>query len=345
MSETLPAQPPPDQSAPANEPAPAAESPSAGEPALALNPRWLTLRTWLLRAQAVLVVGAALLSILFYLRLPSSLPSEADYQRLAESLASQAAPGDAVLLDPHWAERARLFVKGIPILNFGRNPTREDLASLRRLFVLSAPELPRSDRAETFERLESMKFRRTGEPTEFGNLSLTLFENSAVEVPSFDFTSEVAKARVFVRRPDGSEELCPRAGDRHPCKRAGWMNVGAEIKEIAFKPYRCIWAHPAGHEPLVIEYSDVPLGKELRVLAGIVGQIAFRTERYQPVTLAVKVDGELLTSVVVPPGEPGERRSTVGTGRFAGGRHRVSFEVSTPDPAMRHFCFGAGSFP
>ncbi|HCF61085.1 MAG TPA: hypothetical protein DFS52_24200, partial [Myxococcales bacterium] len=326
-------------------PAPAVEPLSAGEPVLAQDPRWRLTRTWLLRAQAALVIGAALLSLLFYFCLPSTLPSEADYQQLAESLASQASRGDAVLLDPHWAERARLYVKGIPVLNFGRDPTREDLAAFHRLFVLSAPELPRSDREETFERLEAMKFRRAGEPTRFGKLSLALFESSAVETPSFDFTSEVAQARVFIRRADGSEELCPRSGERHPCKRAGWLNVGAEIKEIAFKPYRCLWAHPVGTEPLVVEYTGVPLGKELRVLAGIVGQIAFRTERYQPVTLAVKVDGELVTSLVVPPGEPGERRSTVGTERFAGGRHKVSFEVSTPDASMRHFCFDAGVYP
>ena len=301
-------------------------------------------RVLLLRAEAALVLVAALLSLLFYLRLPSTLPAQQDYEAVARRITAQAGPGDAVLLDPHWAERIRLLVADVPILNLARNPTREDLAGYARLFVLSLPALPRSDRAGTFALLEQLRFRRAGDPEPFGNLSLALFENTGVERPSFDFTAEIARARVYIRRPDGSEELCPRRGDRHPCPRASWIDVGAELKEIAFKPYRCLWAHPAGAEPLVIEYADVPIGPELRLLAGIVGQIAFRRERYAPVSLEVKIDGERLTELVVPPGEPGERRRTVRTGRFEGGRHTVQFEVSARDPGMRHFCFAAGIY-
>jgi hypothetical protein len=301
-------------------------------------------RSLLLRAEAAAVLVAALLSIIFYLRLPSALPSQEDYQAVAARVDSLAGEGDAVLLDPWWAERARLFVKRLPVLDLGRKPSREDLAGYRRLFVLSLPELPRSDRAATFRRLESLGFSRSAEPEQHGSLSITIFENRSRELPSFDFTAQVADARVYIRRPDGSEEICPRRGARHPCPRASWIDVGAETKEIAFKPYRCVWAHPAGREPLVVEYSDVLLGKELRVLGGIVGQIAFRTEHYGTTLLDVKIDGAPVGSLTFPPGEPGERRRAIDTSQLAGTRHTVQLEISASNPDMRHFCFDAGVY-
>lgn len=322
----LPPPPPPPE-------APAAPAP----PSLA--------RTLLLRGEAALFLVAALLSLAFYLRLPATLPSEEDYRAAAADLAARSAPGDAVLLDPHWAERARLFVHGLPVLNLARDPVREDLRGFGRLFVLSLPDLPRADQEGTFAFLERARFRRLEEPRRFGNLEVTLFENLQPERPSFDFTGEVARAKVYLRRPDGSQELCPRVGNRHPCPRAGWINVGEEIKEIAFKPQRCLWAHPAGSEPLVVEYADAPLGRTLDVTGGIVGQIVFRRESYKTVTLRVKIDGALVAEIEFPPGEPGARRRSIDTSAMAGTRRLVQFEVSAPDPNMRHFCFDAGAFP
>ncbi|MBI5549535.1 MAG: hypothetical protein HY901_37085 [Deltaproteobacteria bacterium] len=300
----------------------------------------------LLRLEAVVFVALALLALAYYLRLPSSLPSEVDYRAVAADLTARAGPGDAVFLDPHWAERARLFVPSpVPVLNLARRPTREDLRGYGRLFVLSLPDLPRSDMAKTHRFLESIQFRRAGETVRHGELALTLFENARVERPSFDFTGQVAQAKVYIRRPDGSQDLCPERGGRHPCPRAGWINVGEEIKEIDSKPLRCLWAHPAGNEPLVVEYADVPLGRTLDVVGGIVGQIVYRRERYGTTTLRVKIDGELAAELEFPPGEPGERRRSIDTSAKAGAPRRVHFEVSAPNPDMRHFCFDAGVYP
>jgi len=293
--------------------------------------------------EAAAVLAAALLALLFHLRLPSALPSEADYRSLGAIIEEQAREGDAVLLDPHWAERARLFVSTVPVLNLARTPAIEDLDRFQRLFVLSLPALPRSSSADVRALLSSGGFREVRTQVQ-GNLSLSVFENGARATPLYDFTDRVVDARVYIRRPDGSEEACPLQGQRHPCPRAGWLNVGAEIKEIAFKPFRCLWAHPAGSEPLVVEYPHVKLGRSLRVTGGIVGQIAFRTERYATVTLAVKIDGESVAIIDFPPGQPGERRRTIDTSRFEGAEHDVRFEVSAPDPGMRHFCFDAGVY-
>ena len=298
-----------------------------------------------LRLEAALFVAAALLSLLFWLRLPHTLPSDDDWRAAAADVAARAAPGDAVLLDPHWAERARLFVTGLPVLNLARHPVREDLRGYGRLFVLSLPDLPRSEPERTFGFLESVRFKRAEEPRRHGRIAVTLFDNTRVERPSFDFTGQVAQANVYIRRPDGSAEVCPRNGERHPCPRAGWINVGAEIKEIAFKPQRCLWAHPAGSEPLVVEYPDAPLGRTLEVMGGIVGQIVFRHEHYTTLTLRVKIDDKLAAEIEFPPGEPGERRRSIDTALLAGTRHRVQFEVTAPNPDMRHFCFDAGAYP
>ena len=308
-------------------------------------PWWGRLQDALARLEAAAVVAAALLALVFWARLPGQLPSEDDWRSAARSIAAQARDGDAVLLDPHWAERARLFVTTTPVLDLSVDPSREDLARFARVFVLSLPELPRSDREGTFAFLESARLRRAGEPEPHGRASVTLFENLQREVPSFDFTAAVAGARVYIRRGDGSQEACPRAGERHPCPRASWIDVGAEIKEIDRKPHRCLWAHPAGSEPLVVEYPAVTLGRELKVMGGIVGQIAYRTERYGTVHLEVRIDGRLQTGLEFPPGRPGVRRRGLDTRALAGTVHAVSFEVRADNPDLRHFCFDAGIYP
>jgi len=302
-------------------------------------------RSVLAHVEAALFVAAALLSLAFYLNAPSALPSEDDYRQAARAIAARAGPGDAVLLDPYWAERARLFVRNLPVLNLGRHPTREDLRGYGRIFAFLLPDLPRSSPERAFRFLTQSRFRRVEEPKRYGAIAVALFENTQVERPSFDFTGEVARAKVYIRRSDGSEDVCPPVAGRHPCPRASWINVGPEIKEIAFKPQRCLWAHPAGREPLVVEYPEVPLGRSLDVMGGIVGQIVFRREHYATVSLDVKIDGALAAQLDFPPGELGERRRSIDTAPFAGGLHRVQFEISAPDPSMRHFCFDAGVYP
>lgn len=328
---------------PPAEPAPVAPPP-APPPAIASAPPTL-FAALTLRLEAVAFVTAALLSVLFYARTPSSLPTERDYQDAASELASAARDGDAVLLDPHWAERARLFVKNVPVLNLHRHPARDDLRGYARVFVLSLPDLPRSDQPAAFELLESFKFKRAGEPKRFGELTVTQFDNQKLERPSYDFVSEVPRARVYVRRGDGSEERCPERGGRHPCPHAGWINVGAETKEIDSKPFRCLWAHPTHNDPLVIEYPETPLGRSLDVVGGIVGQIVYRVEKYGTVKLAVKIDDKLQGEMDFPPGKPGEKRRSFDTAALAGTPHKVQFEVSADNPDMRHFCFAAGAYP
>ncbi|HEX8699767.1 MAG TPA: hypothetical protein VF815_13070, partial [Myxococcaceae bacterium] len=57
-----------------------------------------------------MLVVVALLCLLFYVRLPQRLPTEADYAAVKARIQAELRPGDAVLLFPWWAERARLYV-------------------------------------------------------------------------------------------------------------------------------------------------------------------------------------------------------------------------------------------
>lgn len=98
------------------------------------------------RALPLLELGGlllvALLSLLFHLRLPGRLPSEGDYRAVAERLKAEARPGDAVLLFPWWAERARLFVPPeVPVYGY-LGSDKDDLAAHSRIWVLGQPELP-----------------------------------------------------------------------------------------------------------------------------------------------------------------------------------------------------------
>jgi len=63
---------------------------------------------------ALVVVGAG--SLLLDLALPFRLPSDADWAEAAGALRAVGRPGDAVQIWPVWAERARLFVDGVPVL-------------------------------------------------------------------------------------------------------------------------------------------------------------------------------------------------------------------------------------
>lgn len=271
-----------------------------------------------LRALPLLELGglllAALLALLFHLRLPGRLPSEGDYRAVAERLKSEARPGDAVLLFPWWAERARLFVPpDVPVYGY-LGSDRDDLSAHPRIWVLGQPELPRSDE-EAFSKGFLPERRAVGTASRAGPLSLALYENGRYRPRRFSATEASARARVYLESPDGSRRDCPFDGTVHRCPGPPHLYVAPEWHEILYEPRRCLWMHaPGGGQRLVAEWDGVPGGVGLRLEGGIIWEHAHpRDARLTTTYLGVDDagSGARLLEVAVPPGVEGVQKAEV----------------------------------
>ena len=298
--------------------------------------------------EAVLVLTCALLSLLFWARLPSAFPTPSDEAALRDRLAAQARAGEAVLLAPHWAERPRLWGLALPVLNLSREATAADLARWPGRWVLSFDELPRADRAAAFARLERAGFVQAGEVETYGALSLTHFQSAAPREVSFRASDALESARAFVALEGGSVKACRRAGDALSClggeggRQSRPSLIRGETREIHFKPYRCLTLAPLGLSPLAIEFPDVQLGGALDLLAGPIGQANLRRERRAPLTFRAAIDGERVGEWTWQPGDPVEQRATIDTRRFGeGAPHVLGFEVTGDARQPIDFCFEA----
>ncbi len=271
-----------------------------------------------LRALPLLELGGlllvALLALLFHLRLPGRLPSEGDYRAVAEQLKSEGRPGDAVLLFPWWAERARLFVPPeVPVYGY-LGSDKDDLSAHPRIWVLGQPELPRSDE-ESFLQGFLPERRAVGSPSRAGPLSLALYENGRYRPRRFSATEAHARARVYLESPDGSRRDCPFDGTAHRCPGPPHLYVAPEWHEILYEPRRCLWMHaPGGKQRLVAEWDGVPGGVGLRLEGGIIWEHAHpRDARLTTTYLGVDDagSGARLLEVAVPPGVEGVQKAEV----------------------------------
>jgi len=116
------------------------------------------------------VVAIAAAALLFDLTLPLRLPSDADYAEAAAALRVRAGPQDAVQLWPPWADRARLFVRSLPVR------TEEDLRAadyvgVERLWLLALPRVPLAGLSSARSALRA-RGADAAEEIRFGALSL-----------------------------------------------------------------------------------------------------------------------------------------------------------------------------
>ncbi len=301
-------------------------------------------RRHLRRAEAAFAIACALLSLAFYARLPAAFPSPDDEAALRQRLNQLASPGDAVLLAPHWAERARLFGLTAPVLNLSRHATPHDLAGFSGLFVLSFDELPRADREATFDLLERAGFQPTGGVETFGVLSLTRFVPKSPREVLFRATDALS-------RPQTRASLVNARGQRLACRRAAQdlicqdhprrSRLRAETREIHFRPYRCLTFAPLGRHPLALDFNGVPHGPSLDLVAGPIGQAHLRRTPHAPLTLTATIDGEKVGEWQWQPGDSAEKRATIDMSHLGKGPHTLHFEVTGDDRRQVDFCFEA----
>ncbi|MFZ5468782.1 MAG: hypothetical protein ACOZIN_05030 [Myxococcota bacterium] len=254
-----------------------------------------------------LLLITALWALWFQLSLPGRQVSEEDYRRIADVLASEAVPGDVVLLHPWWTERARLFVRPeVPVVGY-QHSEGDALEAHPRVWLLSQPSLPNADRA-SFDAQFLPQRTRVGDPRRLGNLELTLFQNGRYRPASFSATAALASARVYLEGPHGRTE-CTFLGNAHRC--TGGVYVAAEWHEIKAAPKRCLWMKPpGGPQRLVVELSAPP--GELSLEAGLTWDRGY-FKRPDLTAVHVGVDqaatGASLASFSIPRGLEGVQRA------------------------------------
>jgi hypothetical protein len=258
-------------------------------------PRWAL-------GELALLVAASLFALQFHARLPGRLPKDEDERGVAGVLQSEARPGDVVLLEPWWTERARLFAPdGLEVVGY-LDDEGDDLDRAQRIWVLSQPNVPLGQLG-AFHRQFDPGRQSLGPARNFGNLTLELYANGRARHTLFSATQSVAEAHVYLEDPGGARRECPFNGREHRCQGPDWLHVGAEWHEVNHGPKRCLWMHPpGGATKLVVELASVPAG-ELRLEAGYVWD---RGAFHDNVTAAsVGLDdvaaGQPLLSLSLPP--------------------------------------------
>ena len=308
---------------------------------------------WPLQLAAIL--GAALFALVFHARLPSRLPSDAAYRQVAEVLAKEARPDDAILLFPWWTERARIWLPEDPRVVGYLGSDADPLVRHPRVWVLAQPKLPRAD-ADAFWRVFAPGRRRQGEAREFGALQLTLFENGRHRPIRFSAPDEVQSAAargeafgvsVYLEAPDGRRTLCPLtgAGGAFRCPAAPHLYAATEWHEVLYEPRRCLYMHPPGGAArMIAEFDRATLGGEALLEAGVIWEHAAKKGgRITPTTVAVEdaSSGARLAEVVLPPGVEGFQRARV-SGDGSGRPLRIA--VSSLHPDARQICVDFTAF-
>jgi hypothetical protein len=254
-----------------------------------------------------LMLLAALFAIGFHLRLPSLLPSEDDYRRMAETVAREAAPGDAVLLHPWWIERSRLFIpESIPVVSY-LDDEGDPLEEHPRIWVLAQPDLPEAPNGR-FERAFSPHRLKVGETRHFGRLELSLYKNQRYRQVLYSAADALGAAHAYIEQPDGQRADCSWDGQAFRCPVGRDLRVAAEWHEMLYRPARCLWMHPPGGATrLVVELPPAPPGR-LRLESGIAWEQAWKHEaNLTPVVTTVEnvQGGQPLARLELPPGREG----------------------------------------
>ena len=273
----------------------------------------------------------------FYTSLPGRLPSSLDWRAAMVMLGRDARPGDAVALEPWWAERAReVLPASLPVMAFPRMAD-EDLVGVRRVWLLALPSAP-GHRFELEGDLAARAVAIDG-PQRLGRLELTRYDLRSPLLPLAFLPDRLATATVSV----GGRPCARDARGAFRCPGPPFVVVAREVREVNYLPRPCLYAHPAPGAPLTIEFPGVPLGRALRGHTGIAGEATLVGEA--PVRLTVLVEGKEVGWAEEPPAQPGWHAFQIDTGRFAGRSGTVTLVVTAADVADRLFCFDAYVLP
>ncbi len=277
---------------------------------------------------ALAVAGAGLYGLWFQATLPGRLPSPTDWKAAAGVIAREARPGDAVVLAPAWAERAREILPEripsrpevlLPVLALPSLGPDEDLRGIRRIWLLSLPGAP-GGTGPAAAQLASRTASIEG-PTRIGQLELTRHDLATPFLPLWTLSDRLPSASVA----------------------AGGATVTAQTREVRFLPRSCVvarWPGP-GLDPVVIRLKSIPLG------VGLVGRAALAGDSPAggSASVRVRVDGVEVARAEATPGRPGGEPLRVDTSRLPPGGHELSVEIVPSGPVPRGVCVDLVALP
>jgi hypothetical protein len=283
--------------------------------------------------EAAVVAAVALFCLVFQLRLPTQLPTDADFAAVKDVLEKEGQPGDAVLLYPWWTEHARLVVpESIPVVGY-QGSDEDPLPRNARIWVLAQPNLPRAN-FSAFIKVFSPKRTPQGEARQFGNLSLQRFENGHFQQPLLTASDAVGRLQVYWESPGGERRPCGFDGRIHRCPQG---HVAAEWHETKFKPRRCLRFYPpGGPAKLVAELSGVPQAAAASLEAGFIWDRGAFHDRPLSVThFTLEVVGGETRTLDIPPRLETEQRVSMGAVP-AGSTVRMTVQADLAE--LREFC-------
>lgn len=285
------------------------------------------------------VSAAGALALLAQDRIAASLPSPLDWEGAAALLERDARPGDAVVVAPAWAERARAALPArVPVFALDRYAS-EPLLGVRRAWLVSLSRAPLG--GDRIAREIAARASSDGGPQRLGGLTVTRYD-----------LAQAARAIAFL--PDWLDQATATVGGA-ACEREGGaafrcpgeapIRIAREVREVGGAPRPCISARPgsAASGPVVITFPAVPMGLEVRGGAGIIGRLP--APGASPVRVAVQVDGAEVAGVELSPGAPAWNRFEARTSSLAAEPHAVGVVLSSPDPAGLSICFDLWTAP
>jgi hypothetical protein len=286
------------------------------------------------RAAAIAFVAAALasgaLALAAQLSLPGRLPTHRDWAAVVALVERDARPGDALVLSPPWAERAReRLPASIPVLAHARYDA-EDLVGVRRVWVLSLDRAPGFSWQPELDVVQ--RGSRTQAPERVGAFEVTRYDLASPTLPLAFLPDRLQRAEVF-----RGGVPCPP--DDRGAFRCGGARVEREVREIAGAPRPCLVVGLEAGAPVSIVFPGVRVG---RVLHGHVGALGPAV----PVRISVVVNGDEAGAAEVTAAGFAEFR--VDTTRLAGEARHLTLVLTTPgagDASVSELCLDAMTLP
>ncbi len=276
-------------------------------------------------------------------------PEIEDYAVLRDAVGrvwASGKPRDAlILVSPPWAEPNVRHVLGDDWMPL-RDVARPDLSRYRE--VLEIALLAQDSQLPGWDETQSHSLQ---------HFELRLLTNPHHEPVILDFVEMFSEesAEVYTRRRQlqpcrynpqakvsngslGGHPTFPR--QRFECSHRDWHFVGVTvIEDQAYRPRRCLWAHPIRNTPTIVRFPDINLANTLRGHGGM-PYLHSRDGKGAPVELEVRIGDEAIGQYTHRPGA-GWQSFEFDTRRFAGQTHDVEFEVRSKQTHRRQFCFQA----
>ncbi|HXU80078.1 MAG TPA: hypothetical protein VN914_01690 [Polyangia bacterium] len=279
------------------------------------------------RVSAVVVAGILLLALTeagAALIAPLRAPSDADWKWAEATVRGSFRPGDLIVAAPGWADQVMRLHLGdlVPV----KMAARLDDARYGRVWEISQ----RGGHADEARGTVAVSSRH-------GALTVRRWERTPATV-IFDFFDQWARARVLRVEP-GREIACEHQEDHFQCPDYGFNFVKPALMEIGTTMRNALYTQPVAGATVVVEFAGVPLGREL-VVGGGLHHVWLRKYGDGTVKLRVLVDGREVGRTEAS-NRSGWRVDRFDTAAFTSKPATVRFEITSDNPASRHFGFTA----